>query len=117
MIAESQISLDHENSDEFQGVESAETEVIPPHHTDEPSAEREKGDRKEPVKRGRDAGKSLLPMARVQRIIKADKVCVVAFTEDAVVANVCAPVGHSDGHQRSHLCSRVGHRGIHQTII
>jgi len=42
---------------------------------DEPAADLRKGDGKDPViKRIRDVGKSLLPIARVQRIIKADKV-------------------------------------------
>jgi len=38
--------------------------------------EKKKRERKEPVVLVREVGKSLLPFARVQKIIKADKVCV-----------------------------------------
>jgi hypothetical protein len=40
--------------------------------------EKKKREKKEPVVLVREIGKSLLPFARVQKIIKADKVCNVA---------------------------------------
>jgi hypothetical protein len=39
--------------------------------------EKKKREKKEPVVLVRESGKSLLPFARVQKIIKADKVCIV----------------------------------------
>jgi hypothetical protein len=41
--------------------------------------EKKKRERKEPIVLVREIGKSLLPFARVQKIIKADKVCILLW--------------------------------------
>jgi hypothetical protein len=64
--------------------------IPPSSHTAEPPAKHQKGDRKDKVTRVRDAGKSLLPIARVQRIVKADKACL-AFGFKNQVANLTEP--------------------------
>lgn len=57
---------------EITGQHTAEIGRVSDEKVQQPKKKRE---RKDPVVLMREAGKSLLPFARVQKIIKADKVC------------------------------------------
>lgn len=64
--------LEYDEEEEIEALES-ETE-LPAAVTEVQPKKREK---REPVELEREPGKSLLPFARVQKIIKADKVCLL----------------------------------------
>ena len=96
---------DHEHSEGETREEQAQKEILAGQestHTAGVSEEKvqqpkKKRERKDPVVLVREAGKSLLPFARVQKIIKADKVCTTGASSINVILK---EAGYTNGCQR-----------------
>lgn len=97
-VEEGEDQVTEEQGEVDQDIEE-ENEVASEDEAQPIAGAKRKRERKEPIVLVRDEGKSLLPFARVQKIIKADKVCGVACLDHSLC--LIQASGHSNHYSGS----------------